>query len=224
VSLYPTRLLGITILGATLLAGCIAPVQPLPSAAPTQGEDVGITVTDLINQQLAASESLVVVDEIERKLPEDINSGQIGGYFQLGAASFALVRQPSMNVVLELPQDYQQHFTGLLLSVDGTTWQKYLELGDAQTTDKNNPYWLWREDGMLYLSIVDQSGGGSGEGILKLEQYMDGKWQLAGCYYFGANYYGAAEEGDYFASSQKLGQQQEQAPEACQNVKLIVHS
>lgn len=64
--------------------------------------------------------------------------------------------------------------------------------------DKNNPYFLRIKEGKIMLSVVDQNGAGSGEGILKpFELGENGEWNLKGCYYFTGDALGR----DYFGST-----------------------
>ena len=69
------------------------------------------------------------------------------------------------------------------------------------------------------LSVVDQNGAGSGEGIMKLFTFSNnGSWKLTGCYYFGGTYNGSSENGDYFAYSSKLSKQTPKPLTECNNV------
>ena len=92
----------------------------------------------------------------------------------------------------------------------------------ATATDKNNPYYLWAQDGQLYLSIVDQEGAGSGEGNMKLVRLSaTGKWDVVDCYYFGASYGDPQRDGDYFGFSQHLDRQEKESPSLCQNLDIV---
>lgn len=201
-----------------LLAGCI--VAPAPGASPTIAPEKGIT--QRIVHHLQAGETLDEITAIELPLPAHIAQKQLQRYFRLGDLTFALALRPSVNVPLPLPSNSTPTFAGLLISVQGAPWQPYLQLKDQSGAAKNNPYYLWLEDGALYLTVVDQLGAGSGEGNLTLLRLpTDGVWAFAGCYYFG--FYGdPAQDGDYFAASRQLDRQQKQADELCANLQIVL--
>lgn len=140
------------------------------------------------------------------QLPSDIHEAQIDNYYLLGDVFVALVRRSSVNVVLEgLPDGFNANFAGII-AADSTKqkWEKILTIRDSNPTDKNNPYAIWTDGGYktpqryLFLTIVDQNGAGSGEGIMKLLTSTDAKkWTQGQCYYFDAHIQGE----NYFLSS-----------------------
>jgi hypothetical protein len=198
------------------VTGCT--IQPVVRAPAVDASSISAR----INQQLNLHETLVKVDAVERILPEDVDPVQVGSYFQLGTLLFALVRNHSINVPLQLPQDFTHAFTGILVSDDGATWQKYLGIKDRELTAKNNPYYLWTEGDVLFLSIVDQLGAGSGEGVMKLAQLAaNGEWVIVNCVYFGQQYSGPETDGDYFAYSRMSEKWSAHPGEECENVELI---
>jgi hypothetical protein len=166
---------------------------------------------------------VVEIADPKLRLPDDVHPGQIKKYFQIGTVVIGLVLQRSVNVVLDLPNTFEPSFTGMIVSAAGTPWRKYLEVRDAERTTKNNPYYLWAQEGQLYLSIVDQSGAGSGEGAMKLMRLAaTGAWEVAGCYYFGAAYSGAPSDGDYFESSRYLDKQKKISASFCQTGGIVL--
>lgn len=179
-------------------------------------------LTSEMYQQVKAGSPVKEIADPHMRLPDDVHPGQIKKYFQLGAISIGLVLRPSVNVTLNLPAHFTPSFAGLLISEGGTPWRKYLEIRDTEPTDKNNPYYLWARDGQLYLSVVDQSGAGSGEGIMKaMRLSATGEWELDGCYYFGAGYRDPQSDGDYFAFSQYLDRQKQETASACQKGEVV---
>jgi hypothetical protein len=97
-----------------------------------------------------------------------------------------------------------------------------LEIKDSVTTDKNNPYYLVTDGNNLLLTVVDQNGAGSGEGIMKVFALTQTEnWELKSCYYFGGHYSDPSTDGDYFASSADFSKQTPQSIEPCNNVQLI---
>jgi len=201
-----------------LLTACASP-QPVQTAPdpPTLEE-----VSSLIHQQLDAGKSIVEIAPADRQLPASINPAQLGGYFQLGSIDFALAMQPSMNAPLTLPKGHSATFAGVLVSIDGRNWTKYLEIRDEESTDENNPYYLWTDAGDLFLSIVDQTGPGNSKRIMKLEKLSDGAdWKLVECYYFGLDSRGPSLDGDYFAFVQEVLKQKRQPLASCQSVNLL---
>jgi len=198
-----------------LSAGC----APTFSVAAPVTLPVARSTGDLILDELRSG-SLLTPNAVSLEPPQGIDQGQIVKTFQLGELYLGLVLRSSMNVVLDLPHEYVTTFSGVVVSTDGKTWQKYLEIKDREPTAKNNPYYLWTDKGALYLSVVDQLGAGSGEGNLKLERLdSNGSWELVDCYYF--TYNGPLADGDYFAFSTRLDQLGMQPRSACENLEII---
>ena len=148
-------------------------------------------------------------------LPAGIDKGQIEKTFKIGDLSLALVMQGSMNVALDLPDGFTPTFGGILMAdKDATAWSKLLTIKDTDTSGNssstgNEPYYLWTTGKELMLSIVDQNGGGSGEGVEKVYSTADGEsWTLKGCYSFSGeenpNFATEAEGENYFAYSKEL--------------------
>jgi hypothetical protein len=201
------------------------PVTPIPAA----GAPTGVAyldnpaLTSQFYQQIKDGTPVVEIVDPQIRLPDDVHPKQIKKYFQVGTVAIGLVLQPSMNVVLDLPNKYVRSFTGLVVSQAGTPWRKYLEIRDTERTDKNNPYYLWAEQGQLYLSIVDQRGAGSGEGNMKLVRLSAaGNWEVIGCYYFGAGYSDAQRDSDYFGFSQYLDKQETESASRCQTGEIML--
>ncbi len=126
-------------------------------------------------------------------------------------------------MVLSLPSDFTPSFVGVLVSEqDDDQWTKLVEIKDEEATDKNNPYYLTVANEQLLLTIVDQNGAGSGEGIMKVFALSEtSEWNLWGCYYFGGGYSGPSTDGDYFAFSIKFSEQTSQPVGSCSNIQLI---
>ena len=162
-----------------------------------------------IEQALANGKELLKTDKPSFPLPENIHEAQIDQYYLLGDVFMALVRKPSSNVQLNLPADFNADFAGIIAADnDNQKWEKILTINDLNPNDKNNPYAIWTDGGYstperyLFLTIVDQNGAGSGEGVMKLLTSNDAEnWNQNECYYFGENYNGPKEDGDYFGYS-----------------------
>ncbi len=208
-----------TPLPPTVTASPAAPSNTPTSAALLDNR----ALTSQIYRQVQEGTPVAEIADPQIPLPDDVYPGQIKKYFQIGTLAIGLVLQPSMNVVLNLPATDVPSFTGVVVSEGGAPWRKYLEIQDTEPTDKNNPYYLWAQDGNLYLSIVDQRGAGSGEGIMKLVTLAaTGDWVVEGCYYFGGNYGGVESDGDYFAFSQYLDKHQEESASRCQTGNIVL--
>ncbi len=162
-----------------------------------------ITAKDLTDL-LAAGAELNDTDLPAVNLPAEINYYQIDRkFFKLGDIYLALVKQPSMNINLSgLPNNFSVSYVGLIATkADQQTWTELLKLEDENQTDKNNPYYLWVKDSKIYLSVVDQNGAGSGEGLMKvLTLNEQNHWVLTGCYYFSDTF----NDGDYYQLSREL--------------------
>lgn len=211
------------IIGNLLFAGC-STVPPKEPVKPVENQtEQKISFTTQINQLLKNGSSIAEIDNPKLTLPADINDGQIRKYFKIDNIMFALVLRNSMNVVLELPTGFAPSFAGVLIAKQGETqWTKLLEIKDAKTTDKNNPYYLVIENKKLLLTVVDQNGAGSGEGTMKVFDLTETTdWKLEKCYYFGGGYSDSSTDGDYFAFSTKFSQQEVKPLESCDNVQLI---
>ncbi|MFH0837854.1 MAG: hypothetical protein V1880_01140 [Patescibacteria group bacterium] len=184
-----------------------------------------LSFTEQINLSLRNNFTAEEIDNPNLTLPSDINAGQIEKYFKIDNILFALVLRNSMNVVLSLPIDFTPTFSGVLVAKQGNTkWIKLLEIKDTGATNKNNPYYLVVDNQKLLLTIVDQNGAGSGEGIMKVFALSEtDKWKLESCYYFGGNYDDPSTDGDYFSFSAKFSEQTLQPIETCNNVQLLFY-
>jgi len=180
--------------------------------------DYNAQIIDALN----TGQTVKKIDNPLLQPPPNINRNQILNYFQLGNIYFALVMQNSMNVVLNTPKDYTTTFTGILISKQGESqWTSFTKIKDRKSADKNNPYYLWTDSKQLLLSVVDQNGAGSGEGLMKLFTFTsDGSWKLTGCYFFGKTYNTPEISGDYFTYSSKLSKQTSRPLTECDNVIL----
>ena len=193
------------------------PSDPFPEGLDENAEPLVFTIIseqfgEQIKENLARGDQFVVTKKRQLALPSDINDDQLAEFFEWGDLVLTLVRRKSMNVWLRaVPQNYNTTFSGILIAdFEEGKWEKYLQIHDVSSTDKNNPYYLWSTDKTVFLSIVDQNGAGSGEGIMKLMTMNDGEtWELDSCYYFGGNYNIPSEDGDYFEYSKKLNQHTE---------------
>ncbi|MCX6739775.1 MAG: hypothetical protein NTZ49_00925 [Candidatus Parcubacteria bacterium] len=160
------------------------------------------------------------IDNPNFTLPEDINAGQIQKFFRLNEDYYALVMRSSMNVLLNVPADFKPQFVGLLkVEAGNTSWSKYLEIVDKIASAKNNPYHLWLDDGQLYLSIVDQNGAGSGEGVMKVFKLKGEKFISLGCYY----YPGSESSLYYFSNTQNIEKFTVQKSDSCNNLDIIMY-
>lgn len=183
-------------------------------------DSIRLNYSNQIINILKTGQTVKKINNPSLKLPPDINEAQILNYFQLDNVYFALVMQNSMNVVLNTPKDYNTIFAGVLVSKQGDIqWVSFAEIKDKQANNKNNPYYLWTDSNKLMLSVVDQNGAGSGEGIMKLFVFSgNGDWELKGCYYFGGTYSDPSVDGDYFAYSSILSKQTPNSLNECNNV------
>lgn len=176
-----------------------------------------------INKKLNDNFTIEEITNPNLTLPSDININQIKKYFKLDDIFFALVLRNSMNIALSLPKNFTPTFSGILVAEQkDTQWSRLIEIKDTEETNKNNPYYLTITDKQLLLTVVDQNGAGSGEGIMKVFALSENNnWELEKCYYFGGNYNDPATDGDYFAFSVNFSKQTSQAIESCNNVQLI---
>lgn len=169
-----------------------------------------------INKQ---SDDIAEIEDPGFEIPEDIKKETDPiSFFQKGDVYFALIRQPSMNVRSKSSENTD--FFGVLIAYKyERSWKKLLEIGDNEEGVKNNPYYLWTEGDKYKLSIVDQTGAGSGEGKMKILTSSDLKnWELTECYYFGENYDSPEEDGDYFEYSKKIDEQRTLPQDECSNL------
>ncbi len=211
----------ISIIGSILLNGCVQK----PNSAETQKDRIAQTSPVSfaeINQAFKTGASLTKIQNPNLALPEDIRPFQIKYYFQIGNIFLAPVLRTSMNVYFEeQPLPFTTTFSGILAAhTDDQQWQKILEVKDTtpESSSKNNPYYLWEQDRTLWMSVVDQNGAGSGEGVMKafaLEQ--DNTWKMKDCYYFGNR----VEGPDYFSYSSQLSKLDKVQKESKSNCALV---
>lgn len=215
--------MAIIVLASLLFSGCSLFQSQEPIKPAENNNEQKISFAELLDQSLQKGALVIETDNPKLTLPTDINSGQIQKYFKIDNILLALVLRNSMNVVLTLPDDFTPSFAGVLIAKQGDTqWTKLTEIKDVNATDKNNPYYLTVENKKLLLTVVDQNGAGSGEGIMKVFSFSDtGNWNLEKCYYFGGKYNDPSTDGDYYAFSTKFSKQEERPLEECNNVQLI---
>lgn len=153
----------------------------------------GVEPVMTLKELISSGEELIEIEDPDLELSADIHPNQVLTYFQIGNYYLALALRPSLNTyhyVGPLEDDYP--FAGILISSkDGEQWEKFLQVNDTgqDTSNNNNPYYLWLSEGRLHLSVVDTNGAGSGEGKEKVFYTTDGMhWEQKNeCYYFGDN-------------------------------------
>ena len=225
-----SKILIIFVLISLFFTGCSA-LTPKESDKQTGiKNEQKLSFATQIDQLIKKGATVKEIDNPKLTLPADINEGQIKKYFTLDTTLFALVLLPSMNIPLSLPTNFTPSFSGVLIAKQGDTqWTKLVEIKDAGTIDKNrpsytnNPYYLIVDNKQLLLTVVDENGAGSGEGIMKVFALSgtDG-WTLKDCYYFGLHYSDPETNGDYFAFSTKFSEQTTEPKTTCINdVQLI---
>lgn len=126
-------------------------------------------------------------------IPDDIHLAQV--QYKTGE-KFALVwRQSSNTYMPELPSNFKTNFAGVLAWNEiEAKWNRFLEVTDTDGKDfgNNNPMRLtWAgpdgADQAPSLTVVDNNGGGSGEGVAKVFQPISidlEKWAVVDCYYW----------------------------------------
>jgi len=220
------KLLGVflLILSGWLLVGCIE-VKEGDKQAIKEELEVG-EVPGRISASLSQGLEVLEIDDPGFDFPEEIHRAQVEKYFRLGDLFFGLARQTSMNFNLSIlyREGFEVKFVGVLVGDEESRgWNKFLQIQDSQRTDSNNPYYLWSEEGKMFLTVVDQRGAGSGEGILKLMATTDGEdWRIEDCYYFGSNYRGPEEDGDYFEFSKELALHEKKEIKECDNLSFFL--
>jgi len=217
-----SKILMTIILATVFLAGC-SMLPPKEPAKLIEKNEQKLSLTTQINQSLKNGSVISEISNPNLTVPVDINDNQIKKYFKIDTILLALVLRNSMNVVLSLPADFAPTFVGVLAAEQGDTqWTKLIEVKDAEETNKNNPYYLMVDKQKLLLTIVDQNGAGSGEGIMTVFALSEtGNWKLESCYYFGGSYNDPSADGDYFAFSTNFSKQKSQPIESCNNVQLV---
>ncbi|MBD3279874.1 MAG: hypothetical protein GF390_04185 [Candidatus Pacebacteria bacterium] len=164
-------------------------------------------------------------------LPINIDPGQLQKFLQFANGDmYALVVQPSMNFPVELDSAVasEKPFVGVLSAdLEGQRWRPWVEIKELNLAKSsgNNPYYLWFsfQDEAFYLSVVDQNGAGSGEGVMKVfvQSGQDQKqWSLVGCYYYTPgliNKESYQQTYDYFSLTSKTDLYQQLDLERCQD-------
>ncbi len=213
------KLLTIAFISLVFVIFCII----FTSKDPINKSDQNLSFATQINETLNKGAYLEEIENPGLATPIDIHTGQIKKYFKMENILFALVLRNSMNISLTLPSDFTPQFSGVLVAKQGDSqWSKLIELRDVTKTDKNNPYYLLNDNQKLSLTVVDQNGAGSGEGIMKVFALSDrSNWELENCYYFGENFSNPTIDGDYLAFSTNFSRQTPQPIESCNTVQLI---
>lgn len=177
---------------------------------------------NIVDTNEPIKETVQVTDEISNPdfiLSADINPSQIVKYFMKDDVYYALVLQPSMNVLLTLPSNFKSTFVGVLRArKSDKAWSKYIEIKDVNPADKNNPYYLWLTKDQIRLTVVDQNGAGSGEGLMKVFKIENNKAELIGCYYYS----GSDSANNYFSNTKNLSKFESQSMESCTNADIKI--
>lgn len=172
-----------------------------------------------ISDALLKGSTISEIENPNLTLPSDINTAQIKKYFKMDEILFALVLRNNMNVVLDLPTDFNPTFAGVLVANEGDdTWSVLTKIEDKADINKNNPYYLAVEGNKLLLTVVDAGGAGSGEGIMSVFDLSNKN--LESCYYFGLSFNDPEVDGDYYEYSAKFSEQEAEPIESCSGVGL----
>lgn len=125
----------------------------------------------------AIKESLQKLPILQDPFPIKYYKDQFGETYKFNGFDYVLVQRPSMNFTISKSTNY----AGVLRKPSGTSeWEEYIKITSSPNSAKNNPYKLWFDNG-LYLLIVDQMGGGSGDGNGKLIKIIDKIATLINC-------------------------------------------
>lgn len=212
------------VLASILLTGCIKndSTESEPKAQPEQ--KFSLTGNILKNHQAVANMRVIgagLLDNPNLQLPYNIDPRQLNKFFSIGEFRLTLALKPSMNVpLLEIPKNFNPSFAGILVAhIDSSIWTPWIEFIDnnPEESSKNNPYYLWADDDEIFLSIVDQNGAGSGEGIMKIFALSGDGWKLKSCHYFSGSYTNkdTTDEYDYFELSSNLAEHKSISLETC---------
>ncbi len=168
-----------------------------------------------INVSLKKGVDIKEVKNPNLKFPSDIHAKQVQTYFKIGNILLATVLNRSMNIDLQLPHNIKLPFTGVLVANQGDNeWSKLVEIKNINS--RNNPYYITIKNNKLLLTVVDSTGAGSGEGIMKVFSLVEGSnWNLEDCYYF------AEESGGSFADTVNFSKHKKEPLSKCKNVQLI---
>lgn len=199
------------------LTGCVV---DLPKQNTTNRDDIYNEIVSVLN----SGEGLLEVNNPNFTFPEEVNPRQIKKYFRIGDVFFALAEQDSQNTSLDLPEGFSPSFVGLLASIGGSNqWIELIQIKDIDPQDKNNPYYIWRDDFNLNLSVVDQgSKTGIGLGNMKVFSTRDGKtWPIIGCYSFDVISKEYNAKGDTFNFARELAKHKKLSDDKCKGVNII---
>ncbi|MDP3941957.1 MAG: hypothetical protein Q8Q49_06645, partial [bacterium] len=190
-----------------------------------QGENIHeqeLSHTEHITQSLHNNFTIEEIDNPHLTLPSDINAGQIEKYFQIDNTLLALVLRGSMNVQITVPIDFTVTFAGVLVAQQGDSqWTKLIEIENTEVTTRNNPYYLVVDNQKLLLTIVDQNGAGSSEGIMKVFALSEtSHWKLESCYYYGGSSDSFPDD-DQFSFSARFSSFTPEPIGSCDNVELV---
>ena len=145
-------------------------------------------IQDKVAAELKAGKSIQQISE-PRKLitPPEIYPAQLVRFFQLGGMQFALV-QVLKGLTFGSWVDETTDISGIWYAdKDDTAWKPLISLTHAGGYQpQNNIFDFWNEGRELRLLLVDNNGGGSGEGIAKvLGSIKEGtQWKTKQCFYF----------------------------------------
>lgn len=161
--------------------------------------------------------------EVQLTADGEFDVNQIVNTYKIGNYYVGLVANRNANLELDVSDDFEIKFSGIVYAKEGETkWTKLYNIKNAWENNTNSPYAMWVSDSYLFLTVVDDQGNGGGEGILKLMKTKDAvNWEKAGCYYF-SGYQDPDIDGDYFNYSKNVSQfaRVPESNPSCENFEL----
>lgn len=166
-------------------------IKSTPSSPPTSTPVSNLesfTPTRLSDQKTYIPNKIENIPDFN--LPEGIEKNQLREPQKIGDTYFVMFLKSSMNE----PIDSSVMRSGVLYAKEGSKdWKIFYEITDLikGSSGKNNPQDFWKEGNTYFSVVVDNNGGGSGEGLGKLisiEAQLK-QWKILDCFYFSPENY-----------------------------------
>ena len=117
-------------------------------------------------------------------LPAEIHESQLWKGYTFKDTDYALFIKRNSNLFSGIDRNATR--SGVLYSqTDIGDWKLLYEIVDTESY-KNNPYYFWKERELYYSVVVDDFGGGSGEGqgkLIRIDPKLQ-EWDIVHCFYY----------------------------------------
>lgn len=121
-------------------------------------------------------------DTTNKQLYPGVSNTQIKHSVFLDGEKYVIYQKSSINI----PINSKNSQSGVLHEIEDGVYERTIAIIDVAGYSGNNVYSVWKENGKLYILVVDAHGAGSGEGYGKVLSTSNdgGSWTRELCFYY----------------------------------------